>query len=139
MAVCYRTMPPPWLLSSISLPKWITGGRVLTMDKVLQFYVLGEFHSMAGMGVNAMRIPMPCQAFQDGAIVNGDFPCMVSRLLERAKGAGLKVILVLVGGAGEDVLGLRLLMEKCREPPPPNNNNSNNKRNSAPLRCSFAR
>jgi aryl-phospho-beta-D-glucosidase BglC (GH1 family) len=81
------------------------------MDEVLQFYATGDFHDMAGMGVNAVRIPMPCWAFHDDAVVNGDFPRTVSRLLDRAKGAELKVILVLMGGTGEDVLGLGLLME----------------------------
>jgi hypothetical protein len=27
------------------------------MDKVLQFYTPGDFHNMAGMGVNVVRIP----------------------------------------------------------------------------------
>ncbi len=80
------------------------------MDKVLRFYPLGDFHDMAGMGMNAVRIPMPCWAFHDNVIVNGDFPRTVSRLLDRAKWAGLKAILVLMGGAGEDILGLGLLM-----------------------------
>jgi hypothetical protein len=89
------------------------------MDEVLQFYALGDFHNMAGMGVNAVRIPVPCWTFHDNVVVNGDFPRTVSRLLDRAKGAGLKAILVLVGGMGEDVLGLGLSMEERREPPPP--------------------
>jgi hypothetical protein len=139
MAVCYRTTPPPRLLLAISQPKWVTGGRVLTMDKVLWFYTLGDFHDMAGMGVNAMHIPVPCWAFHHNVVVNGDFPRTVSRLLDRAKGAGLKAILVLVGGTGEDVLGLGLSMEECREAPLPNNDNYNNKHDSAASRCTFAR
>ncbi len=63
---------------------------------------------------------------------------MVLRLLDRAEGAGLKAILVLVGGTGEDVLGLGLSMEECREAPPPDYNDNNNKRDSAALRCAFA-
>ncbi len=79
-------------------------------------------------------------AFHDDGVVNGDFPRTVSRLLERAKGAGLKAILVLVGGTGEGVPGLGLSMEERREPPPPDNNdNNNNKRNSTASRCAFAR
>jgi hypothetical protein len=93
---------------------------------------------MAGMGVNAMHIPMPCWEFHDNVVVNGDFPRTVSRLLDRAEGAGLKAILVLVGGMGEDILGLGLLMEECREPPPPDNNDNNNKCDSTALRCTFA-
>ncbi len=81
------------------------------MDEVLQFYALGDFHIMAGMGVNAVRIPMPCQAFHEDVVVNWDFPCTVLRLLDRAEEAGLKAILVLVGGMGEDVLELGLLIE----------------------------
>jgi hypothetical protein len=111
----------------------------LTMDKVLWFYALGDFHDMAEMGVNAMRIPVPCWAFHDEVVVNGDFLRTVSRLLDKANGAGLKAIFVLVGGTGEDVLGLGLLMEERREPPPPDDNDNNNKRNSAALRCAFAR
>ncbi len=68
------------------------------MDKVFRFYALGDFHNMAGMGVNAVRIPVPCRAFHDDVVVNGDFLRTVSRLLDRAEGAGLKAILVLVGG-----------------------------------------
>jgi hypothetical protein len=108
------------------------------MDEVLQFYALGDFHNMVRMGVNAMRIPVPWRVFHDDVVVNGDFPRMVSRLLNRAKGAGLKAILVLVGGMGEVVLGLGLLMEERREPPPPDNDNNNNKRDSAASRCAFA-
>jgi hypothetical protein len=108
------------------------------MDEVLQFYAPGDFYDMAGMGVNAVRIPVPCRAFHDDVVVNRDFPRMVSRLLDRAEGAGLKAILVLMGGTGEDVLGLGLLMEECREPPPPNDNN-NNKCDSTASRCAFAR
>jgi hypothetical protein len=108
------------------------------MDEVLRFYAPGDFHDMAGMGVNAVCIPVPCRAFHDDVVVNGDFPCTVSRHLDRPEGAGLKAILVLVGGMGEDVLGLGLLMEECREAPPPDDDNNNNKRNSAALRCAFA-
>ncbi len=108
------------------------------MDEVLRFYTPGDFHDMAGMDVNAVRIPVPYRAFHDDVVVNGDFPRTVSRLLDRAEGAGLKAILVLVGGMGEDVLGLGLLMEECREAPPPDNDNNNSKRDSAALRCAFA-
>ncbi len=109
------------------------------MDKVLWFYAPGDFHDMARMGVNFVRIPVLCRAFHDAVVVNGDFPRTVSWLLDRAKGAGLKVILVLVGVMGEDVLGLGLLLEEHREAPLPNNNNNNNKRDSAASRCAFAR
>ncbi len=109
------------------------------MDKVLWFYVPGDFHDMAGMDVNAVRIPVPCRAFHDNVVVNGDFPRTVSRLLDRAEGAGLKGIFVLVRGTGEDILGLGLSMEECREAPPPYDDNNNNKRNSATSRCAFAR
>ncbi len=101
------------------------------MDELLRLYTSGDFHDMAGMGVNAVRIPMPCRAFHDAVVVNGDFPCRVSRLLDRAKGAGLKAILVQVGRTGEDVLGLGLSMEERREAPLPNDDNNNNKRDSA--------
>ncbi len=74
------------------------GGRVLTMDEGLQFYAPGDFHDMARIGVNAVRILVPCWAFHDNVAVSGDFPHMVSRLLDRAEGAGLKAIFVLVGG-----------------------------------------
>ncbi len=107
------------------------------MDEVLRFYALGDFHNMDGMGMNAVHIPVPCRAFHDN-VVNGEFPRMVLRLLDRAEGVGLKAILVLVGGTGEDILGLGLSMEECREAPPPNNNDNNNKRNSAASRCAFA-
>jgi hypothetical protein len=108
------------------------------MDEVLRFYAPGDFHDMARMGMNAVRIPVPCRAFHDNVVINGDFPRTVSRLLDRAKGAGLKAILVLVGGTGEDVLGLGLSMEERREAPPPDNDDNNNKRDSAALRCTFA-
>ncbi len=84
------------------------------MDKVLRFYAPGDFHNMARMGVNAVRIPVPCWTFHDDVLVNGDFPRTVSRLLDRAEGAGLEAILVLVGGMGEDILGLGLLMEEMQ-------------------------
>ncbi len=109
------------------------------MDKVLRFYVPGDFHNMAGMGVNAVRIPVPCWEFHDDVVINGDFPCTVLRLLDRAEGAGLKAILVLVEGTREEVLGLGLSMEERREAPPPDGDNNNNKCNSAALRCAFAR
>jgi hypothetical protein len=109
------------------------------MDKVLRFYVPGDFHHMAGMGVNAMCIPVPCREFHDNIVINRDFLHLVSRLLDRAEGAGLKAILVLMGGMGEDVLGLGLLMKERREAPPSDKDNNNNKRDSASLRCAFAR
>jgi hypothetical protein len=109
------------------------------MDKVLPFYVPEDFHDMVRMGVNAVRILVPCWAFHDDVVVNGDFPRTVSRLLDRAKGVGLKAILVLVGATGEDVLGLGLLMEECKEAPPPDDDNNNNKHDSAASRCAFAR
>ncbi len=85
-----------------------------------------------------LMIPVPCWAFHDDVLVNGDFPRTVSRLLDRAEGEGLKAILVLVGGTGEGVLGLGLSMEECREAPPPNDNDNNNKQDSTALRCAFA-
>jgi hypothetical protein len=109
------------------------------MDKVLRFYAPGDFHDMAGMGVNAVRIPEPCRAFHDHVVVNGDFLRMVLWLLDRAEGAGLKAILVLVGGVGEDVLGLRVSMEKRRDAPPPDDDNNNNKQDSTASRCAFTR
>ncbi len=108
------------------------------MDEVLRFYAPVDFHYMARMGVNAVRIPVPCWAFHDDVVVNGDFPSMVSRLLDRADGGGLKAILVLIGGMRGDVLGLGLSMEECREAPLPNNDDNNNKCNSATSRCAFA-
>jgi hypothetical protein len=110
------------------------------MDKMLQFYAPRDFHDMAGMGVNAVPIPVPCQAFHEDVVVNGEFLHTVSRLLDRAKGAGLKAILVLVGGMGEDILaGLGLSIEERREPPLHDDNDNNNKCNSAASRCAFAR
>jgi hypothetical protein len=110
------------------------------MDEVLRFYASVDFQDMARMGVNAVRIPVPCRAFHDDVVVNGDFPLTVLRLLDRAEGAGLKAILVLVGGTGEDVLGLGLSMEERREAPPPDDDDdNNNKRDSAASRCAFAR
>ncbi len=108
------------------------------MDEVLWFYAPGDFQDMAGMGVNAMRIHVPCWAFHDNVIINGDFLRTVSRLLDRAKKSELKAILVLVGGMGEDILGLGNLMEERREAPLPDNNDNNNKRDSATSRCAFA-
>ncbi len=106
MAVCYSTTPPPRLLLGIYWPKWVLGGWVLTVGKVLRVYAPGVVHNMAQMGVNTVHIPVPCQVFHDNVVVNGYFPHTVSRLLDRAKGARLKVILVLVRGTGENVLGL---------------------------------
>jgi hypothetical protein len=70
------------------------------MDEVLRFYAPGDFHDVAGMGMNAMRIPVPCWAFHDDVVVNGDFSRTVSRLLDRAEGVGLKAILVCEGDGG---------------------------------------
>jgi hypothetical protein len=109
------------------------------MEEVLRFYAPGDFHDMARMGVNAVCIPVPCRVFHDNVVVNGDFLRTVSRLLDRAKGAGSKAILVLMEGTGEDVLGLGLSMEECREPPPPDDDDNNKKRDSTALRCAFAR
>jgi hypothetical protein len=109
------------------------------MDEVLQFYAPRDVQDMAGMGVNAVHIPVPCQAFHDDVVVNGDFPRTVSRLLDRAKGAGSKAISVLMGGTGEDVLELGLLMEERREAPQPDDDDNDNKRDSAASRCAFAR
>jgi hypothetical protein len=75
------------------------------MDEVLRFYMPGDFHNMAGMGVNAVHIPVPCRAFHDDVVINRDILHTVLRLLDRAEGAGLKAILVLVGGTGRTVWG----------------------------------
>jgi hypothetical protein len=109
------------------------------MNEVLWFYAPGDFHDMARMDMNVVRIPVHCRAFHDNVVVNGDFLRTVLRLLDRAKGAGLKSILVLVGGTREDVLGLRLSMEERREASPPDEDDNNNKRDSATSRCAFAR
>ncbi len=88
------------------------------MDEVLQFYALGDFHDMDGMGVNAVRISVPCRAFHDDTVVNGDFLRTVLRLLDRAEGAGLKAILVLVGGTGEDRSGAGIVDGGTQGAPP---------------------
>ncbi len=75
------------------------------MDEVLRLYAPGDFHNMARMGVIAMRIPVPCRAFYDDVVINGNFPRTVSRQLGRSEGVGLKVILVLVGGTGRTFWG----------------------------------
>ena len=75
------------------------------MNEVLRFYVPGDFHNMAGMGVNAVRIPMPCWAFHDDVVVNRDFPRTVLRLLDRAERAGLKATWSSWGGRGRTFWG----------------------------------
>jgi hypothetical protein len=88
------------------------------MDKVLRFYAPGDFHDMAGMGVNAVRIPVPCRAFHDNVVINGDFPHMVSRLLDRAKGAGLKAIFGPCGGDGGGCSGAGIVNGGTQGGPP---------------------
>ncbi len=89
------------------------------MDKVLWFYAPGDFHDMAGMGVNAVRIPVPCWAFNDDVVINGDFRRMVSRLLDRADGLGLKAFLVLMGGRGRTFWGWDCLWRNAGRPSRP--------------------
>ncbi len=79
---------------------WVTGGKVLTMEEVAEFYPRKDFRDMAEMGVNTVVVPAPCRAFYS----RGEVAETLSRLLERAEGAGLKAIIVLVdegGGSGD--------------------------------------
>mmetsp|Transcript_14190 Transcript_14190/g.30833 ORF Transcript_14190/g.30833 Transcript_14190/m.30833 type:complete len:558 (-) Transcript_14190:136-1809(-) len=70
----------------------ITGGQVLSMDEVKDFYKSKDFRQMADLGVNTVQIPVPCDTFYE----NGVMANTVSRLLAKADTAGLSAILVLV-------------------------------------------
>lgn len=71
---------------------WVTGGKVLAMEEVAEFYSKKDFRDMAELGVNTVVMPVPCRAFSS----KGEVAETVSRMLERAEGAGLKAIIVLV-------------------------------------------
>lgn len=71
---------------------WATGGKVLSMDEVKDFYSSRDFREMADLGVNTVQIPVPCEAFY----VNGEVASTVTKLLAKAERAGLSAILVLV-------------------------------------------
>lgn len=72
---------------------WATGGKILTMDEVKDFYTSKDFRQMVDLGVNTVQIPVPCDAFYDRKSKVVD---TVSHLLERADKAGLSAIIVLV-------------------------------------------
>lgn len=74
---------------------WVTGGKTLTMDEVKLFYAQSDFHDMAKLGVNAVQIPVPCDAFY---IKGNEVQATITRLLDRAANAGLGAVLVLVPG-----------------------------------------
>jgi hypothetical protein len=77
---------------------WVTGSKTLTMDEVRIFYAASDFHDMAKLGVNAVQIPVPCDAFY---IKGNEVEATITRLLERATKEGLGAILVLVTGKGD--------------------------------------
>ena len=72
---------------------WATGGKILTMDEVKDFYTSKDFRQMVDLGVNTVQIPVPCDAFYDR---KSEVVDTVSHLLERADKAGLSAIIVLV-------------------------------------------
>lgn len=72
---------------------WATGGKILTMDEVKDFYTSKDFRQMVDLGVNTVQIPVPCDAFYDRKSKVVD---TLSHLLERADKAGLSAIIVLV-------------------------------------------
>lgn len=72
---------------------WATGGKILTMDEVRDFYTSKDFRQMVDLGVNTVQIPVPCDAFYDRKSKVVD---TLSHLLERADKAGLSAIIVLV-------------------------------------------
>ena len=67
---------------------WVTGGKTLAMDEVKLFYAHSDFHDMAKLGVNAVQIPVPCDAFY---IKGNEVQATITRLLDRATNAGLDV------------------------------------------------
>lgn len=79
---------------------WVTGGKVLSMEQVLEFYNSKEFKAMAKLGVNTVQIPVPCNAFAG----EGDVADTVTVLLETLGKAGLSAILVLVEMSDADTL-----------------------------------
>ena len=72
---------------------WATGGKILTMEEVKDFYTSKDFRRMSTMGVNTVQIPVPCDAFYDK---KSEVVDTLSHLLERADKAGLSAIIVLV-------------------------------------------
>jgi hypothetical protein len=97
------------LAGSFVKETWITPNmdRSLTMDEVLKFYPSSDFVYMSNLGVNAVRIPVPCDAFANDtneAMDGEDVIGTLSILLGRAEDAGLGAILSLVcGRTGEDI------------------------------------
>ncbi len=72
--------------------EWVTGGKILTMEEVLNFYSYEEFEKMAKLGVNTVQIPVPCNAF----IGVGEMADTITAMLEDVSKAGLSAILALV-------------------------------------------
>ena len=71
---------------------WATGGKILSMDEVKDYYSGKDFRDMADLGVNTVQIPVPCDAFYE----NGEVADTVTHLLGKAEKAGLSAIIVLV-------------------------------------------
>jgi len=72
--------------------EWVTGGRVLSMEEVLDFYSYKEFKNMSKLGVNTVQIPVPCNAF----IGVGEIADTITTMLKDVSKAGLNAILTLV-------------------------------------------
>ena len=81
---------------------WATGGKILSMDEVKDYYSGKDFRDMADLGVNTVQIPVPCDAFYE----NGEVADTVTHLLGKAEKAGLSAIIVLVAPEKEGMKGV---------------------------------
>mmetsp|Transcript_22266 Transcript_22266/g.48290 ORF Transcript_22266/g.48290 Transcript_22266/m.48290 type:complete len:610 (+) Transcript_22266:161-1990(+) len=107
---------------------WATGGKVLSMENVKDFYRSRDFRQMVDLGVNTIQIPVPCDAFYNYYSEEGTGPRggevadTILSLLVKADKVGLSAILVLVapdddkedGGDGGDGVPDEIIQENIK-------------------------
>jgi len=78
---------------------WATEGKELTLKEAMRFYTESDFKDMKTLGLNAVQIPVPVEAF--AANGNGLVKAALTSLLKLVETSGLRAIIVVVDH-GED-------------------------------------
>ena len=77
---------------------WATNGKSLSLEEAKGWYTSRDFEEMKGIGLNTVQIPVPASIILD----NDGYKDLLDKILVDIEGAGLQVILLLVGTGDEE-------------------------------------